>query len=123
MNNQTLGERIKYLREDKGIYQKELAAYLHISVGTVSNYESGRHYPNPECLCDIADYFNVTTDYLLGHSDYKSSISDLNNLAISDFTVYEMVNSTLELNKQHQALLINMLKVLKENEKSKKLPG
>ncbi len=62
----TLGERLKALREDHDIYQKEVAAYLHVSIGTISNYEQDIHKPDVDTLCRLAEFFGVTTDYLLG---------------------------------------------------------
>lgn len=63
----TLGERLKALREDQDIYQKEVAAYLHVSIGTISNYEQDIHKPDVDTLCRLAEFFGVTTDYLLGY--------------------------------------------------------
>lgn len=62
------GKTLQNLRIERGIFQKELAAALHLSVGTVSNYEEGVHFPDLEMLCRIADYFQVSTDYLLGRT-------------------------------------------------------
>lgn len=59
--------RIKELRELKGIQQKELALELNIPPNTLSQYENGKREPNFDVLKTIAEYFNVTTDYLLGH--------------------------------------------------------
>ncbi|MDE6676020.1 MAG: helix-turn-helix domain-containing protein [Acetatifactor sp.] len=62
------GKTLQNLRTERGIFQKELAAALHLSVGTVSNYEEGVSSPDLEMLCRIADYFQVSTDYLLGRT-------------------------------------------------------
>ncbi len=59
---------LKQLRHQKGILQKELAAVLHCSVGTISNYEAGIHNPDLDTLVTLADYYGVSTDYLLGRS-------------------------------------------------------
>lgn len=61
-----LGERLKLLRESCGILQKELANQLGLSQQTISLYESGKRQPDYETLKDIANYFDVTTDFLLG---------------------------------------------------------
>ncbi len=62
------GKILQNLRTERGIFQKELATALHLSVGTVSNYEEGVSSPDLEMLCRIADYFQVSTDYLLGRT-------------------------------------------------------
>lgn len=61
-------ERLEELRTANGIYQKELAIYLNVSIGTISNYENGIHQPDLNALCQLADYFGVSTDYLLGRT-------------------------------------------------------
>ncbi|TYP56803.1 helix-turn-helix domain-containing protein [Thermosediminibacter litoriperuensis] len=66
-----IGERIKSLREERKITQQELAQYLGVSQKTISNYEKGERSPDPETLKKIADYFDVTVDYLLGRSNHR----------------------------------------------------
>ena len=60
-----LGDILMELRQDAGMTQRELGNILHVSPGTISNYENGVHLPDVEKLLVFADYFNVTTDYLL----------------------------------------------------------
>ena len=62
----TLGERIKYLRNKEGLTQKELAAYLQVPRDTLANWEVDRAMPSVDMLAKLADRFKVTTDYLLG---------------------------------------------------------
>lgn len=64
-------ERIKSLREERKITQQELAQYLGVTQKTISNYEKGERSPDPETLKKIADYFDVTVDYLLGRSNHR----------------------------------------------------
>lgn len=66
MNN--LSNTLKLLRSRKGICQKELAAHLKVSIGTVSNYELGIHEPDLDTLVKIAEYYDVSIDYLLGRT-------------------------------------------------------
>lgn len=63
------GARIKALIDDNDIKQKRLAAALNLTESTLSNYITGRTNIPPDVLVAIADYFSVTVDYLLGHSD------------------------------------------------------
>jgi transcriptional regulator with XRE-family HTH domain len=64
----TLGQRIRYLREEKNLSQVEMAAQLNISNVQLNRYETGARKPDPETLVRIADFLNVSTDYLLGRS-------------------------------------------------------
>lgn len=68
----TLGSRIRYLREKNNISQKELAAKLSIGNSTLSQYESDTRVPSDEIKIAIADYFDVSIDYLLGRSSHPN---------------------------------------------------
>jgi transcriptional regulator with XRE-family HTH domain len=61
-------EKLKELRKNKKLSQKEVAAELGLSLSGYQNYEYQQRDPNIELLCKIADFFNVSTDYLLGRS-------------------------------------------------------
>lgn len=59
------GNKLRMLIEEKSISQKELAAYLNIAPSTVSSYTLNTREPDFATLKQIAEYFDVTTDYLL----------------------------------------------------------
>ena len=61
--------RIRDLREDSDLKQKDLAAHLHISQNTYSQYETGIRSIPLETIVKIADYYGVSVDYLLGLTD------------------------------------------------------
>ena len=62
---------LKAIREDTDTKQKTIAAYLGVSQNTYSQYENGIISMSPEMLVKAADYFNVSTDYLLGRTQNK----------------------------------------------------
>lgn len=64
-----LGSNIAQLRERRGLSQAALSKELNISQATLAMYETNKRRPNVEMLNSIADYFNVTTDYLLGRPE------------------------------------------------------
>ncbi|AST57706.1 helix-turn-helix family protein [Thermoanaerobacterium thermosaccharolyticum] len=66
------GKRIKELRKKKGLTQKALASYLGISDRAIGYYENEQRTPPPDILQKIADFFNVSVDYLLGRTDKKN---------------------------------------------------
>lgn len=79
-----LGSRIKNLRDKHDLSQKRVAQALKISNTQLSRYESGDRRPDPEMIRKIADYFDVSTDYLLGRSDDPSPCkSDLPSKSIA----------------------------------------
>ncbi len=61
--------RIRELRDDKGLKQCDVAKAVGIDQRTLSNYETGKTNPDSFAIIKLAEYFNVSTDYLLG---YKS---------------------------------------------------
>ncbi|MBQ8249055.1 MAG: helix-turn-helix transcriptional regulator [Clostridia bacterium] len=61
--------RIRDLREDSDLKQKDIAAYLNINQNTYSQYETGVRWLPLEALVKLADYYGVSTDYLLGLTD------------------------------------------------------
>lgn len=62
-------ERLKGLRQENSISQKDLARALKVSQQTVASWEVGRTEPSNSALKEIADYFDVSTDYLLGRKN------------------------------------------------------
>lgn len=69
----TFGERLRFLRLEKKITQKELARQFKLAESAISMYERNERTPSQELTKEIADYFDVFTDYLLGHSDFRSA--------------------------------------------------
>ncbi|WAA08580.1 helix-turn-helix domain-containing protein [Fervidibacillus albus] len=64
--------RFKDLREKKGITQKEMAVDLNIPRTSIANYEREGRLPRKERLKEIADYFGVSVDYLIGRTSQKT---------------------------------------------------
>ncbi len=58
-----LGERIRELRTEKGLYQRELAEKIHIAPNTLSQFESGKAKPSYEVLIAIADFLSVALTF------------------------------------------------------------
>ncbi|MEE1131997.1 MAG: helix-turn-helix transcriptional regulator [Caryophanon sp.] len=73
----SLGKTIKQLREKKHISQKDFAEQLNISNVVLSRYENDIRKPDYDTLEKIADYFEVSIDYLLGRSDTLITQNDL----------------------------------------------
>ena len=68
--------RIKDLREDADMRQIDLANAVGIDQRTISNYETGKTYPDSFALIKLADYFHVSIDYLVGRTNYNTFIED-----------------------------------------------
>lgn len=70
----TYSERLVELRTEKGYSQKAAAVDLGISQALLSHYEKGIREFNLDFLCRIAEYYNVTTDYILGRTDSRTGL-------------------------------------------------
>lgn len=117
-----LPEMIAELRKDKGLLQKELAQLLGVSIGTVSNYETGVHNPEIETLIKLADYFKVSVDYMLGRIKFRAGLDILNSQIISngkELTAGELLNDILTLSGDGKKALIDYLELLMMKEKQK----
>ena len=67
-----LGEKLRELRKERGLLQREMAEFLHITEVHYRRVEAGKVNIPTLTLCTLADYFGVTTEYLLGRSDSRS---------------------------------------------------
>lgn len=68
------GTNLKRLRKQKGITQQEIANEINTSRSCISNYESGNRQPDNQTIKLIADFFDVSVDYLFGRSEVKTLI-------------------------------------------------
>ena len=94
------GELLAELRQDHGLTQDQLAEIISVSPGTISNYEHGRHLPDLDKLKMIADYFHVTTDYLLGRTSSSIPIVLLQKRLADGKTVSDLISIFLRLSPQ-----------------------
>lgn len=77
-SSDSLGKRIKELRESRGITQEQLAEILSIGTNMVSCYERGVHVPSNKIIAQMCGYFSVSSDYLLyGVSESSDDILEL----------------------------------------------
>ena len=60
-------QKLKELRKSVNLKQQELAEILNLDASSISKYETGKAMPSPDILLKIANYFHVTTDYLLNN--------------------------------------------------------
>ena len=90
-----VGEILAKLRKERNLGQKELAAFLSLSTGTISNYENGVHFPDLNTLCKLAEYFGVTTDYLLNRTNYRYDPKKMSQRLSQDYTLSDVVDVVL----------------------------
>ena len=84
--------RIKELRESKGMTQVRLSIELEVSQETVSAYEKGKHYPSVDVLLKMSDIFDSSIDYILGLSEIKRPVSSA-ELSADDLNIISTYRS------------------------------
>ena len=113
------GKRIEGLREDAGLKQKQLALDLNVSPATISHYESDTHQPDGENLARIADYFQVSVDYLLGRIESRLSPDVLDKplyREASTLTVGAFLKGFEALSPEHKKYLLATFQLLRSCE-------
>ena len=100
------------LRRSRNITQQRLAVDLGIDQASISSYESGKYLPTVEVLIKIANYFGVSTDYLLELSDVKVPVKT----PTDDQEAY-LLSLFSSLPAQHRERVIGYIEGLKAEEK------
>lgn len=113
----TTGAILIQLRKEKDVGQKEVATYLKVSIATVSNYENDVHSPDYSMLCRLAEYYGVTTDYLLGRTAYRSDPKVLNRRISDEYTVTDVVDMVLALDGSEVNHLMEYAKFIQARRK------
>ena len=95
------GEKLKELRLQAGLTQKELGEQIKVTKSVISYYELQERYPSPEILLKLADVFNVSVDYLLGRENKQSL--DISNLDADEIQFLQHMINVLK-NKKNTVL-------------------
>lgn len=88
----TTGERISTLRESRNVLQKELARAINVDPVVLNRIEKGKRSARGEEIRAIADYFNVSTDYLLGRDAIKAPTLSAEQTTV--LNSFDSLNST-----------------------------
>jgi transcriptional regulator with XRE-family HTH domain len=113
----TLGERLQLLRKRHNLSQKELAAHLKFTVSTISNYEQDIHFPDLNTLCSLADYYHVSTDYLLGRTECVYPLETLRNRLTQKYSGIRLIHTVLGLKGKNISALMDYLDLLERRER------
>lgn len=68
-----IGERLAELREEQGLTQEDLAEQIPVGRSTIGSYETNNSQPSYAVLIELADFFGVSTDYLLGRTKIRNA--------------------------------------------------
>ncbi|MCC0684099.1 helix-turn-helix domain-containing protein [Clostridioides sp. ZZV14-6345] len=94
----SISEKLKYLRDLKKLTQKEVANSIGVTTSAYGFYEQGKRTPSPELIVKLAEYFNVTTDYLLGHTktsySVNANIPSMSSIICEDNSNYDIIEKS-----------------------------
>ncbi|BAH07571.1 helix-turn-helix domain-containing protein [Clostridium kluyveri] len=124
-----LSDRLKKLRNEKNLLQKEIAKKLKITTSAYGFYEQGKRTPDTEILNKIAEFYNVSIDYLLGRTNIRDSADKITNSLNSNPELSEFWNSlrnredlqllfkqTKDLSPKNINQIIRIIKAIKDDE-------
>lgn len=117
-------ETLKKLRREKKLSQKELGNKLGLAESTIGMYEQGKRQPDYETLLKIADFFEVTLDFLLGNPKDASSVKEKEAAySISDPDLQIAFKDASDFSEEARRQAIDFIEYLKEKEKAKGRKG
>lgn len=124
----SFSKRLKFLRKESDLYQKELAEKIGVSRTTITQYENGAREPNYETLKKLANFFEVSIDYLLGNTNQRRSAVKREAAFFEDqelLEIYEnlkdrkdlkiMFKETMDLNPSTVKQIIEIIRTFKKN--------
>lgn len=111
---EAFAERLLELRKNKNLSQMGLSKETGISQTIIAQYERNKVSPTAEMIVKIADYFQVTTDYLLGREDYATGVVEVRQPEKKEKTTDPDTRKRIEyVNENFQKLVLeNQLQVL-----------
>lgn len=112
--------RIKSLREKRGLIQELLAAELGITQQMLSKYERDTSIIKVDVLKKLAGYFNVTTDYLLGLSDVKRDLTGQIRINETIDEYYDLIEVYKKLDKYDQEMIWTMIQAARKIDEKRK---
>ena len=93
-----LSQRLKELREEKGLTQDQLAKIFNVENPTINRYEKNKRGKTFDILVQFADFFDVSVDYLLGRTDFRKLVTGENVEKVSEGTVLYNPNAPNKIN-------------------------
>lgn len=103
------GSILRQLREQKGLTQAELGKILHISQTAISHYETDTDTPSREIEKAIAEFFNVSIEYLNGESEHQALGAQLHEEYASGITLLQILQDMIKLSPKHRISLVDVI--------------
>lgn len=113
------GNRLKELRKEQNITQSNLAKILNVTQDSISLWEKNKRVPDTQYIIQLADYFNVSADYLLGRSDDFGNVDVPSDVELSSEEQYAL-DMFRDLSNSNRKIILRNLFVMLDPSKKKK---
>lgn len=108
-----MGNRLRELRKEKGLTLRDLAEKVNMSFSNIATLERGDSQLREDTARLFADFFNVSSDYLLGLSDNRNPVSTPSVSPVQDEALIALYNQTEGLTKEQMEQVISYVQFLK----------
>ena len=109
-----LKDRLKSERNKKKISQRQLGDYIGVSQQTIGSWETGRTQPDQESLKQLAQFFNVSLDYLMGESNIRNTSTKIDTAIQDDAEIADFWNKMKE--RENLQLLFKQTKDMNDRD-------
>ena len=115
---QMIAKTLINLREVNYLTQTDIAHHLHLSSSTISHYEKGITVPPTEIIFRLAEFYDVTTDYILGRCASKTNLNDTYALKLTNkMTIGDAVEIMTKMNDAEREHLAYFIEVIGKSKK------
>lgn len=115
---QMIAKTLINLREVNFLTQTDIAHHLHLSSSTISHYEKGITVPPAEIIFRLAEFYDVTTDYILGRCANKTNLNDTYALKLTNkMTIGDAVEIMTKMNDAEREHLAYFIEVIGKSKK------
>ena len=115
---QMIAKTLINLREVNFLTQTDIAHHLHLSSSTISHYEKGITVPPTEIIFRLAEFYDVTTDYILGRCASKTNLNDTYALKLTNkMTIGDAVVIMTKMNDAEREHLAYFIEVIGKSKK------
>lgn len=121
----SFGKKLRSLREEKRLSQVELSKKLNVTSQALSQYELGKRIPDAEMIIRIADFFDVSVDYLLDRTNERITVDNIKAILASDSAfaraldklttrkeLQELFKITKDLSRERVEQIIRIIKAM-----------
>lgn len=113
LTSKSIPEMIRDLRDEKNLYQVDVAKFLGISQQTYSTYEKGEYDLPVRHLSKLAEFYNVSADYILGLTKLRTRDIDCHSIVSRDISAADFLDLLFQLNEADRLLAYRFLILLK----------